>query len=147
MIVSCHDQNKSAIQPEQKTFPASVIDSVIRELEDIEWARAIAKKDTQWLQLHLADELIMTTGRTGELANKQQVINEITDTAYGSGGNDKLEDLEIRSFENTAVATFKILTHGKDKDGPYYRVARYTDVWIFRNERWQLLASHSSLMP
>ncbi len=147
ILFSCQDQSKSTIRPEQHFLSKDKIDSAVRHLEDFEWSKASVRKDTQWFQAHIANELIMTTGRTGEVTNKQQTIEEIKDTAYDSGGSDKVEDLKILSHENTAVATFKILTNGKDKTGSYYRIARYTEVWIFRDDRWQLLASHSSLLP
>jgi ketosteroid isomerase-like protein len=146
-LVSCNNKSEPVIKPEQQFFSPTEIDSAIRKLEAVEWAKATETKDSQWLRLHLADELVMTTGRTGDVTNKQQVIAEIMDTAYGSGGSDKIEELKITSFKNTAVATFKIVTNGKDKTGAYFRKARYTEVWIFRDARWQLLSSHSSLLP
>jgi ketosteroid isomerase-like protein len=81
------------------------------------------------------------------VTNKQQIINEIIDPAYGSGSSDQLEDLQIIPLNNSGIATFKILTKGKDKTGPYFRIARYTEAWIYKGERWQLIASHSSLLP
>jgi len=147
IAVSCQNSDTNSKEHSNKFLSQQVIDSTIEQLEDVEWARASSQKDTQWFHSHIANELILTTGRTGEVTNKQQTINEIKDPTYGSGGSDKLEDLKVLSFENTAVATFKILTNGKDKTGPYFRIARYTEVWIYRDNRWQLLSSHSSLMP
>ena len=146
-FASCQNQGEVPKSHANDFLTKSSIDSAIRQLEDVEWARASSQKDTQWFQSHIADELILTTGRTGLITNKQQTIDEIKDPSYGSGGSDKVEDLKILSFENTAVATFKILTHGKDKTGSYFRIARYTEVWIYRDDRWQLLSSHSSLIP
>ena len=147
IFISCSDTSKSENVSVRHINSQSEIDSAIRQLEIVEWGNATAKKDIQWFQSHIADELIMTTGRTGEVTNKKQTIDEIKDPSYGSGSEDKIEDLKIVSFENTAIATFKISTHGKDKTGPYFRIARYTEVWIFKEKRWQLLASHSSLTP
>jgi len=146
-IISCQSSKTDSNIRQKEYFSKNFIDSTIRQLENVEWAKASTQKDTQWFHSHIADELVVTTGRTGEISNKKQTIDEIKDPSYGSGGSDKLEDLKITSFENTAVATFKILTNGKDKTGSYFRVARYTEVWIYRDDRWQLLASHSSLMP
>lgn len=146
-IASCGDSQVEPAKQTNEFLSARVIDSTIRQLEETEWARASVQKDTQWFHSHIADELVLTTGRTGELTNKEQTIAEIKDPSYGSGSADTIEDLKITSFENTAVATFRIITSGKDKTGPYSRTARYTEVWIFRDARWQLFASHSSLMP
>jgi ketosteroid isomerase-like protein len=125
------------------------IENQIKTIELVDWARASKEKNKIWFEQHLADELIMTTGRTGQVTNKTQVIEEIIDPNYGTNGNadDKIEDFEVLTHDDVAIATFKLLTHGKDKTGVYYREARYTEVWIFRDNRWQLLASHSSLLP
>jgi ketosteroid isomerase-like protein len=147
IFISCSDPGKSENFSVSHINSPREIDSSIRHLEIVEWGNATAKKDTLWFQRHIAEELIMTTGRTGEVTNKKQTIDEIKDPSYGSGSEDKLEDLKIISFENTAIATFKISTHGKDKTGPYFRIARYTEVWVFNDNRWQLIASHSSLTP
>lgn len=146
IFISCGNQSKSENVLFGHINSPSQIDSAIRQLENIEWANATVKKDTQWFHKHIADELTMTTGRTGEVTNKQQTIDEIKDPSYGSGSEDNLENLKIVSFENTAIATFKISTHGKDKTGSYFRKALYTEVWIYRDKRWQLIASHSSLI-
>ena len=147
IITTCQNSDTESQKQTKVFFSKSIIDSTIRHLENVEWAKASIQKDTQWFHSHIADELVLTTGRTGEVTNKQQTIDEIKDPSYGSGGSDKLDDLKIISFENTAVATFKILTNGKDKTGHYFRIARYTEVWIYRDTRWQLLTSHSSLIP
>lgn len=147
LVLSCTDKTNKIATKTPLSLSASTIEAAIRQLEEVDWATASAKKDEAWFNLHLADELILTTGRTGEVTNKQQVIAEIMDTAYGSGSSDKIEELKIIPFTNAGIATFKILSIGKDKKGNYFRVARYTELWIYRAERWQLLSSHSSLLP
>ena len=147
LFISCEYQNNKQNTKPHTNLSATEIETAIRNLEEIEWAAASSKKDKHWFEQHLADELIMTTGRTGEVTGKQQVIDEIIDTAYGSGNGDKLEDLKVLPLINSGVATFKIISNGKDKTGPYIRIARYTEVWVFKNNRWQLMASHSSLLP
>lgn len=147
LFISCEHETNKENTSGQTILTSKEIETSIRRLEEVEWAEASSKKDKHWFEQHLADELIMTTGRTGAITGKQQVIEEITDTAYGSGNGDRLEDLKVLPLSNAGVATFKILSNGKDKNGPYYRIARYTEVWIFRDNRWQLITSHSSLLP
>ncbi len=147
LFVSCKNRDKDLKTQADMFLSPPIIDSTIRQMENVDWARASSQKDTHWFQSHIANELILTTGRTGEVTNKQQTIDEIKNPSYGSGSSDKLEDLKILSFENSAVATFKILTNGRDTTGYYTRIARYTEVWIYRDGRWQLWASHSSLLP
>jgi ketosteroid isomerase-like protein len=147
LFLSCNNSKSNDEKKQVTTWSANKIKMAIRSLEEVEWAEASSKKDKSWFEQHLADDLVMTTGRTGEVTNKQQVIAEIMDPAYGIGGSDRLEDLHIIPLNNSGIATFKILTKGKDKTGPYFRIARYTEVWVHKDERWQLVASHSSLLP
>lgn len=118
----------------------------IRHLEEVEWGRASQQKDTAWFERHLADEVVFTTGRTGRVTTKAQEMADILAQSSG-GGEDRVDELRVQVHGVTAVATFKLDTRGSDRNGPYHRVARYTEVWIYRDGRWQLLASHSSLIP
>lgn len=125
---------------------AADVDREIRRLEEVEWGRAVARKDTAWFQRHIASEAVFTTGRTGKVTTKAQEMADILSPTTG-GGEDKVQELRVQSYGDAAVATFKLDTRGTDRNGPYHRVARYTEVWISRDGRWQLAASHSSLIP
>lgn len=126
--------------------PAAEAEREVRRLEEVEWAAAVQRKDTAWFERHLAAELVLTTGRTGRVTNKAQEMADILAPTTG-GGNDRLDDLRVQPYGNVAVATFRLTSSGSDAAGPYQRTARYTEVWHFREGRWQLVASHSSLLP
>lgn len=123
----------------------AVVQEIVR-LTTIEWPRANVQGDVKWFEQHLADELMLTTGRTGEVTTKAQELASIR-ASQGAGSTEKIEDLRVHAYGDTAVTTFKIDVSGTDNTGPYHRVARYTEVWVFRDGRWQLAASHSSLVP
>ena len=122
------------------------VESQIRHIEQIEWPRALKQGDVAWFQRHLADELVVTTGRTGMVTTKAQEIADIKPANLQSG-SETIDDLRVRAYGDVAIATFRIDVTGSDKSGPYHRLARYTDVWVRRDGRWQLVASHSSLIP
>lgn len=128
------------------TKPAAEAEREVRHLEEVEWASAVQRKDTAWFERHLADELVLTTGRTGRVTNKAQEMADILAPTTG-GGSDRVDDLRVQPYGNVAVATFRLTSSGSDAAGPYQRTARYTEVWHFREGRWQLVASHSSLIP
>jgi ketosteroid isomerase-like protein len=58
--------------------------------------------------------------------------------------SDKLSEMRVRIYGNTAVVTVldtaDFNVHGKDAGG----VFRLTDVWVKRDGKWQIVASHSS---
>ena len=126
--------------------PAGDAEAEIRRLEEVEWARAVGAKDRAWFERHLADDVLFATGRTGRVTSKAEEIADILDPRNGAGV-DRVDDLKVRTFGGTAVATFKLTAKGTDATGPYDRTARYTEVWSHRDGRWQLVSSHSSLVP
>lgn len=120
--------------------------AAVRRLEEIEWGQAARAKDTAWFAHHLAGELVVTTGRTGRVTGKAEEMADILATGNASGA-DRVDELQIQVHGNVAIATFRLTTAGTDRTGPYQRTARYTEVWVHRAGRWQLTASHSSLIP
>ena len=128
------------------SLPAAEAERAVRRLEEVEWGRAVRAKDTAWFSRHLADELVLTTGRTGRVTTKAEEMADILSPATG-GGDDRVEELRVQTHGHVAVATFRLVSSGTDRAGPYRRTARYTEVWVYRDGRWQLAASHSSLIP
>jgi ketosteroid isomerase-like protein len=141
----CGDACVSSASRTTAPPPPSEAAAAVRQLEAVEWARASRAKDTAWFARHVADELVMTTGRTGRVTTKAEELAEILSPTTG-GGEDRVEDLRVQAYGVTAVATFRLVSTGADRTGPYRRTARYTEVWIYRDARWQLAASHSSLI-
>ena len=122
------------------------VESEIRHITEVEWPRALRQGDVAWFQRHLAHELIVTTGRTGTVTNKAQEIADIK-PAPAQSGSETIQDLKVQAYGHVAIATFRIDVTGVDETGPYHRLARYTEAWVRRDGRWQLAASHSSLLP
>ena len=141
MLTACAP---AALHPVVAGKPPAEAERDVRRLEEVEWARASQQKDTAWFQRHLADELLVTTGRTGRVTTKAEEIAGILSST--GGGADRVTDLRVQPYGDVAVATFRLETSGSDDTGPYQRTARYTEVWHFRDGRWQLVASHSSLI-
>lgn len=124
--------------------PNEVVTAITR-LEQVEWARASKAKDTVWFHRHVAPDAVFTTGRTGAVTTRDTELIEILDPSLG-GGEDEVSDFVVRAYGHVGVATFRLDATGVDRSGPYRRSARYTETWVFREGRWQLVASHSSLL-
>jgi ketosteroid isomerase-like protein len=144
LVLACPEGPDRAASRSEPS-PHDIIEAVTR-LEQVEWARASKAKDTVWFQQHIAPEAVFTTGRTGAVTSKETELAEILAPTLGAG-EDKVTDLVVRGYGNVAVATFRLDATGVDRAGPYQRAARYTETWNFRDGRWQLIASHSSLLP
>ena len=61
-------------------------------------------------------------------------------------------DTKVRVHGDTAILTGKVIQKGTYRDGPkqgqeYNIQSRYTDTYVKRNGRWQVVASHLTAIP
>jgi uncharacterized protein (TIGR02246 family) len=108
-----------------------------------EWSTAWLNKDGAFLQKLYADEY-MFTSESGSTYNRAQDIAETT-SAANRNESFLLADLKVHVYRDTAVVTglntLKSSTaSGKDTSGVY----RFTDVFVKRDGRWQVVASQST---
>ena len=107
-----------------------------------DWNQAEMKQDAAWFERTLTDEFTGVDSQTGKPTNKVQNIADIKKTATASAD---LTGLDVRIQGDTAVVTG--LTHNKGKDDKgvaFDRRIRFTDVWVKRDGRWQVLSSHGT---
>jgi ketosteroid isomerase-like protein len=100
------------------------------------------KQDAAWFERMLMDDFTGVDGRTGKATTKAQDIAGIKKTTTDSAN---LSGVEVRIQGDTAVVTG--LTHNKGKDdkgAAFDRKTRFTDVWVKRDGKWQVLSSHGS---
>jgi ketosteroid isomerase-like protein len=109
------------------------------------WNRAELQNDASAVQLLLADDFVMTTA-DGVLYNKAQIVASVRDKSYKP---DVLQSsgMELHAYGNTAVVTGIYYEKGTDKGKPWERRGRFTDTWVWMNNRWECLASHFSVKP
>jgi ketosteroid isomerase-like protein len=108
-----------------------------QELDD-----AVVKGDTSPSEKYLADNSTFTDPG-GMVMDKARNIDD-----FKSGnlkiGSSKLEDMKVQVYGNTAVVTYgttdKGTYKGKDISGNY----RWTDVFVKRNGRWQIVAGQGT---
>jgi ketosteroid isomerase-like protein len=114
------------------------IQQTITRLEH-EWVAAILAKDPAAIDRLLAADFVGTT-------NDQKYFKDdaIADVKTGTHESVELNDLEVRVFGNTAIATMsqnEKSRHGnEDFNGKYL----FTDVWVRTNGQWHAVSSHGS---
>jgi hypothetical protein len=65
-----------------------------------------------------------------------------------AGASYDLDETKISLYDKTAVFTARVTISGKNKEGkPFTRRSRFTDVFTWRDGRWQIVAGHSSRIP
>jgi ketosteroid isomerase-like protein len=107
-----------------------------------DWNQAELKRDAAWFERTLADDYTGVDGRTGKATTKAQDIAGIKSTTVDSAS---LSGVEVRMQGDTAVVTGLTQNKGKDEKGVAFdRKIRFTDVWVKRDGKWQVLSSHGS---
>ena len=88
----------------------------------------------------VADDWIGTSWN-GQTQTKAQIVEELKTGVY-KAPSVNVDNIKVRVFGDVAIATLsqteKSQYKGKDSSGRYL----YTDVWVKRNGKWQVVASH-----
>jgi ketosteroid isomerase-like protein len=111
---------------------------------EMEWADADRKGDVAWFERNFADNYSGISSRTGKLYTKAEEIadirnrKEMVDSTASS-------DMQVRVDGNTGIVTGVYTMKGRDEKGqPFDRRIRYTDVYVKRDGRWQVVSSQGT---
>lgn len=117
----------------------------VRELlskTEQDWATALVKGDIAFTENLLSDDYV-GTGTDGRRLTKAETIDEFRSGAFKSESM-LVDRINVRVFGDTAVVTLdqseKSQSRGKDMSGR----SRWTDVFMKRNGKWQLVANHGT---
>jgi len=120
--------------------------SVERDIVKLEndWGTAWQKKDAAFLQKLFADEYLSTDNEGATYTKAQDLANV---AALGTSVTSfALSDMKVHVYGDTAIVTglntTKQTLKGKDTSGAY----RFTDVFVKRDGRWQVVATQGSLV-
>lgn len=121
------------------TSPAENVEQIVAKLER-DWADAMVKSDVAALDHIVADDFSYTNW-DGTTITKAQHLEDIKSGASKSASLIP-NNIKVRVFGDVAVVTLgqqeKAQYKGKDTSGHYL----YTDTWVKRNGKWQIVAGH-----
>jgi ketosteroid isomerase-like protein len=107
-----------------------------------QWAESVATGDTTAIQRILADDFIGVDPK-GRQYTKSQMISE-TRNAPKYFLSNRLNNVKVRFYGDTAVAQGD--ESWRRHDGEHGRFV-WTDTWIWRNGRWQIVAAEDLIAP
>ncbi|MBZ5507235.1 MAG: nuclear transport factor 2 family protein [Acidobacteriia bacterium] len=111
-----------------------------------EIGRANLDCDYRYFDRVEAEDFIFTDAAGGVSDKKQDMAGE--KDCHKSDGTYDVDEAEVRLYGNTAVVTGRVTTTRKNKEEKVIvRHSRFTDVFVWRDARWQLVAGHSSRTP
>jgi Domain of unknown function (DUF4440) len=125
------------------TAPQDTEPRVLLRLED-EWALALIHRDGAVFRRLLADRFIYT--EDDRTMSRDDVLHEVVagaDTVQAA----RNEDMRVHRFGETAVVTGWLVVAGQGPSGRFDRRYRFTDTWVKRGGRWQIVAAHDYLVP
>lgn len=123
--------------------PTTSVERALFRLED-QWTRALVRRDSAGFDRLLAPRFVYT--ENDQVMTKAQLIVAVvhgSDTVESAGN----EDMKAYVYGTTAVVTGWLVVKGRGKDGAFDRRYRYTDTWVQRSGRWQVVAAHDYLAP
>ena len=128
---------RTSSKPAQNSEDEQVIRNILREA-----AKANVQNDLAVLDRYIADDYV-STGLRGEFQNKAQAL------AHFKSGDHKYEsvdvdDLKVRVFDNTAVATYIVTAKGKYRGEDFNVQNRNTTMFVKRQGRWQAIADQQT---
>lgn len=123
----------------------AAVEAKIKELGNL-WGKAIMQKEPTLLDPIIAEDFVGTNSK-GKVGTKNEMYTEMkgdTDT-YTSAAD---ADVKVHVFsDDVAVATGSSTEKGKGKEGKEFtRRFRWTDTWMQRGGKWQVVASQSTLV-
>ena len=118
----------------------------IRKLEEA-LTQTEMRVDVAALDRIYADD-IMVTAPIGICVDKPAVMSEIRLAADKAvvGRFDK-DDLKVRAYGDTAVSSYRMTAEATFEGTEIKRQLCITNVWMKRNEHWQIVARHTASLP
>ena len=114
---------------------------VLIELER-NWVAALQRNDVKFVDSVLAEEFVATygDGTRGDRAKELQLVADFNQQV------DKwtVDEFMVKVYRDTAVVWFTQRLVGPVQGKPTEITARYMDVFVMRDGRWQCVASQST---
>jgi hypothetical protein len=106
-----------------------------------EWANVVVTGDVSPLERIIADDYVGVSSR-GEVRDKAKLLEPFEPGDFTASS---LDYVNIRHFGDTAIAQGAETVKRRD-GGPDLRLI-WTDVWMWRDGQWQIVASQDSIRP
>ena len=116
----------------------------VRKLERA-WLDAYEKRDVETMNAIVADDFTITFS-DGAMQTKPQIIESLK-RPRGSSSTFITEGVQSRVYGDTVILIGLVISEWKQNDKPMTDRSRYTDTYVKRNGKWQVVASHLSNAP
>jgi hypothetical protein len=110
--------------------------------------RANVERDAAFFERVEADEFIFTDSGGG-ITLKQEDVASVKAPANPDSKllSYEVDDMKVMLYDDAAVVTGRVTQKGVSKGQEWTGQSRFTDVFVWRDKRWQIVAGHSSRIP
>jgi hypothetical protein len=121
--------------------PVKSDQEVLIELEQ-KWNEAFYHKNVTFIESILADEF-MATYDDGTRGNKAKEL--ALAASFDQHVESSIQDeFTVKIYKDTAVVWFTLHLVGRRQGQKAEVTLRYTDVWVWRNDKWQCVSTQST---
>jgi ketosteroid isomerase-like protein len=108
------------------------------------WNQAQLHHDAKALNNLVSDGFVYTD-YDGTVMNKAEFLADLKDPNYHATliAND---EARVISYANAAIVVGTYHSKGTYKRQPFDHYGRFTDTWLYQNNKWQCVASHTTLI-
>ena len=108
------------------------------------WNQAQLMRDSAALE-RLVGSRFINTEWDGEVSDRKKFLADIKDPLY-KPATMSIQDVSVEIYGNTAIVAGVYHTKGSYDGKAYEHTGRFTDTWIYDYDKWQCVASHTSLI-
>ena len=108
------------------------------------WNQAQLRHDAKAVSDLVSDGFVYTD-YDGTVMNKAEFLADLKDPDYRASliANDQAR---VISYTNAAIVVGTYHSKGTYKRQPFDHYGRFTDTWLYQNNQWQCVASHTTLI-
>ncbi len=117
----------------------------VRKLERA-WLDAYEKNDADAMNKIVADDFTITFP-DGSIQTKPQIINSIKKPRNSPPPKFYTEEVQARVYGDTVILIGRVTAEWRQNNQTMKQENRYTDTYVKRSGRWQVVASHLSDVP
>ena len=116
----------------------------VRKLER-QWLDAYEQNDAEAMERIVADDFVITFPE-GSMQTKPQLMKMIKAPRRPDRPRMKFrtEDVQSRAYGDTVILTGRVISEYEREGKAVREQSRYTDTYVRRGGRWQVVASHLS---
>jgi uncharacterized protein (TIGR02246 family) len=134
----------TALTSAQPKMNPATFQEEVRRLERA-WLDAYEKHDVASMTEIVADDFTITFP-DGSIQNKTQIVDSLK-RGGASAMKFRTENVQSRAYGDTVVLIGLVVSEWTQDGKPMTDRSRYTDTYVRRNGKWQVVASHLSAAP